>query len=399
MQGMNQPNCVEVFSNIYQREPEGVAFCPYRVCPLGAHIDHQKGRINGFAIDKGIHIAYGIKRNGIIELTSLNFPKRAQFHIASVPERKENDWADHLRGAALLLGEKYPLHVGLCGVIEGSLPIGGLSSSAAVIIAFLSVLCRLNQIALSDHELILLAQRAENDYVGVSCGKLDQSCEVLSRKGHLLSLDTRDDRFERIAVPETMPEFRIGVFFSGLDRSLASSRYNVRVDECKSAAYGLMAFAGMEYGKYQEAVLRDVPADVFEAYKDRLPETFRRRAAHFYTEEARVEKGTELFRKGDLEGYGQLIFESGESSITNYECGSEQLIALYRILRNTEGVYGARFSGAGFKGCCMALLDPEREERIVSDVTAQYTQEFPLLKEKYEAHLCVSADGVTIAEQ
>jgi len=393
---MESQNCIEVFENMYHRQIDGVGFCPYRVCTLGAHIDHQHGKINGFAIDNGIHIAYGIKRNGIIELTSLNFPKRAQFHINSVPEEKENDWADHLRGATLLLNEKYPLHVGMCGVIEGSLPIGGLSSSAAVIIAFLSILCKINGITLTNHELILLAQAAENNYVGVSCGKLDQSCEVLSSKNKLLYLDTNDDSYEKIEIPSNMKDFKIGIFFSGLDRSLASSSYNMRVDECKSAAYSILAYAGKEYGKYKDTFLRDVDRELFESYKDRLPVPFYKRALHFYSEMDRVEKGVELFRKGDIESYGNLIFESGASSINNYECGSENLIFLYEILRQTSGVYGARFSGAGFKGCCMALIEPDMADKIESEVLSKYLKKFPNLEGKYKSFICDSADGVSM---
>ena len=129
--------CVEVYKELYHQEPFDVAFCPYRISPLGAHIDHQYGKINGLAIDKGIHMAYHPKQNGVVELQSLNFPKRAQFFASAVPDEKQGDWADHLRGAAKMLGEKCRLKVGLSGIIEGSLPIGGLSSSASVIICFL----------------------------------------------------------------------------------------------------------------------------------------------------------------------------------------------------------------------------------------------------------------------
>ena len=125
--------CVEVYKKLYHQEPFDVAFCPYRISPLGAHIDHQYGKINGLAINKGIHMAYHLKQNGVVELQSLNFPKRAQFFVSAVPEEKQGDWADHLRGTAKMLGEKYRLKVGLSGIIEGSLPIGGLSSSASVI--------------------------------------------------------------------------------------------------------------------------------------------------------------------------------------------------------------------------------------------------------------------------
>lgn len=122
--------CVEVYKELYHQEPFDVAFCPYRISPLGAHIDHQYGKINGLAIDKGIHMAYHPKQNGVVELQSLNFPKRAQFFVSAVPDEKQGDWADHLRGAAKMLGEKYRLKVGLSGIIEGSLPIGGLPKSS-----------------------------------------------------------------------------------------------------------------------------------------------------------------------------------------------------------------------------------------------------------------------------
>lgn len=190
--------CEKLYLEIYGRIPERLAFCPYRISPLGAHIDHQFGKINGLAIDKGIHIAYSRKENGVVELQSLNFPKRAQFHVASIPEEKVGDWADHCRGAAKMLGEKYPLHYGISGVIEGTLPIGGLSSSAAVIIVFLSALASVNRIKLEPWETIMMAKAAENKYIGVNCGKLDQSCEVFCKKDQLLYLDCADDSYTLI---------------------------------------------------------------------------------------------------------------------------------------------------------------------------------------------------------
>lgn len=123
-----------------------------------------------------------------------------------------------------------------------------------------------------------------------------------------------------------------------------------------------------------------------------LPELWRRRAEHYYSEFARAEKGAELWRKGDLEGYGQLVFESGKSSIYSYECGCDELKKLYEIMVDTDGIYGGRFSGAGFKGCCMALIDPDKTEDIEARVTAEYLKAFPALDGKYSFHLCESAD-------
>ena len=388
--------CKERYREIYGREAEAVAFCPYRISPLGAHIDHQFGKINGLAIDKGIHIAYSRKENGVVELQSLNFFKRAQFHVASIPPEKVGDWADHCRGAAQMLSERHLLRFGLSAVIEGTLPIGGLSSSAAVIICFLSALADVNGIKLEPWETIMMAKAAENKYVGVNCGKLDQSCEVLCKKDELLYLDCRDDSYTLIPTNPAMKPYRIAVFFSGLERSLASSAYNLRQDECKAAAYSLLAYAGMDYGKFIDTRRRDVPPEVFEAYRDRLPDNFRKRAAHYFGEFARAEAGAEAWKNGDLDTYGRLVFESGRSSVENYECGCPELITLYNIMTETDGIYGGRFSGAGFKGCCMALIDPDKAESVLAHVGEKYLAAYPGLEGKYMSALCSSADGVKL---
>ena len=389
-------NAAEVFERTYKKPPQHTAFTPYRVCPIGAHSDHQLGRITGFAIDKGIRIAYGPKENGVIEIQSMQFPKRAQWHVEATPKTKENDWADHLRGATIALHKRYPLRRGLCAVLDGELPIGGLSSSAAVIITYLSALCTMNGISLTPEELITISKEAENKYVGVSCGKLDQSCEVYCKKDHLLYMDMQDDSYELIPQHPDLKPYKIAIFFSGLERSLAGSAFNMRVDECRSAAYALKAYAGMEYGKFEETNLRDVPYEVYLQYKDKLPETWRKRAEHWYTEYQRVQKGAEAWRRGDIEEFGRLSFESGHSSIYNWETGSPELKKLYEIMTKTEGIYGGRFSGAGFKGCCMALIDPAYEESITQTVTKEYLKAFPHLEGKYSVHICQSADGVNL---
>lgn len=386
----------EAFEHTYKKAPQYTAFTPYRVCPIGAHSDHQLGKITGFAINKGIHIAYGPKENGVIEIQSLQFGKRAQWHVEATPKNKENDWADHLRGATIALNKRYSLRRGLCAVLDGELPIGGLSSSAAVIITYLSALCKMNGIELTPEELITISKEAENKYVGVSCGKLDQSCEVYCKKDHLLYMDLQDDTYELIPQSAQMKPYKFAIFFSGLERSLAGSAFNMRVDECRSAAYALKAYAGMEYGKFEETNLRDVPVEVFDQYKDRLPENWRKRAEHWYTEFDRVQKGAEAWRRGDIETYGKLSFESGYSSIHNWETGSPELIKLYEIMTETKGIYGGRFSGAGFKGCCLAIIDPECEESIIKTVTREYLTAFPHLEGKYSVHICESADGVRL---
>ena len=164
----------------------------------------------------------------------------------------------------------------------------------------------------------------------------------------------------------------------------------------RAAAYALKAYAGMEYGKFRETHLREVPREVYDRYKDRLPVTWHRRAAHFYTELERVERGAEAWRSGDIEAYGRISTESGHSSIHNWETGSPELIALYEAIVHQDGVYGGRFSGAGFKGCCMALIDPAFEESIAAGVKREYLAVFPALADKYLYCGCHSADGVSL---
>ena len=309
---------------------------------------------------------------------------------------KDGDWADHLRGVIRVLGgEGYSLERGVKCLIKGDLPIGGLSSSASVIIAFMLTICKVNGIRLTKSEIIRLAQKVENEYVGVNCGTLDQSCEVYAKKDHLLFLDTLDGTYNLLKQHPNMPDYEIGIFFSGVPRSLAGTKFNMRVDECHAAAYYICAATEKEYGSFYETYLRSVPFEEFQRHKDALPASWRKRAEHFYSEQRRVELGAEFWQKGDLVSFGKTVFESGNSSIYNYETGSPELKALYDAMLETDGIYGGRFSGAGFKGCCMALVDPAYKDSITKRITEQYLARFPHLKDAFSVHYCKTADGVT----
>lgn len=384
------------FSIIYRREIEGTVFCPYRVCPLGAHSDFQKGKVTGFAIDKGINIAYSKNADDYVNIASLQFEKKVAFHLDSIPMKKQNDWADYLRGAAIILNEEYKLNNGIDCVIDGELPIGGISSSASVIIAFLLAICDANSIKLTQDEIINIALKSENNYVGVSCGILDQSCEIYSKKDCLLYLDTLDRNYELIPVSDNMKPYEIAIFYSGVEKSKNDSKFNIRVDECRSAAYALKAYAGIEYGRFKDTFLRDVPRDCFDTFKNKMPKNFMLRAKHWYEEFERVEAGTEAWRRGDLETFGKLIFASGQSSIQNWNTGSTELVSLYEIMRNTDGIYGGRISGAGFKGCCMAIIDPTYRDYIEKSVTREYTKHYPKLENKFSISFCKSSNGVSL---
>lgn len=385
-------NYQEEFKKIYNKENKYESFCPYRVCPVGAHSDHQYGHVTGFALDKGIHILYNINESEDIYVNSKNFDGTEHFIISHI-KNKEDDWADYVRGATKVLYDEFKIEKGITAYIIGTLPIGGLSSSASVIIAFMKALCSANDISLRKDQVIKLALKVENEFIGINVGTLDQSCEMYCKKDSLLYLDTKDGSYEIIKKSKNMPEYEICILFSGVQRTLVGSAFNMRVDELKSAAYALMAFSDMPYGKFKDARLRDVPYQVYQEHKNRLPINWKKRATHYYTEMDRVERMKLAWQQGNISEIGKIMFESGDSSIYNYETGSDELKALHDICKSLNGVYGGRFSGAGFKGSYVALINPEYKNEIKEKATKMYLEKFPQYKDTFEIFFCHTADG------
>jgi len=373
-------------------------FAPYRVCPLGAHVDHQHGLVSGFAIDKGVELLFTPSIDRVIEMRSLTFKKKISIDLNTPAFIKRNDWGDYLLGAVYAMKKRFQLKYGINGLIKGSLPIGGLSSSAAVLVAYTMALSEANDIRLTPMEIIRIASEAEREFVGLNNGILDQACVVLSEKDNLLYLDTDTNDYSLLPVSNEMPPFEVGIIFSGLTRSLISSDYNLRVNECKVAAWNILAQKKQKLHIMDKTFLRDVPESWFYETKSDFPDRFRRRAEHFFSECGRVKQGMNVWQKGDIQTFGQLIFDSCASSIDNYECGSPELIALYQIMRETSGVYGGRFSGAGFKGSCICLLDPAKKEKIERVIRSKYLERFPKYKSSFEFHCCHTETGARFVE-
>ena len=373
-------------------------FAPYRVCPLGAHVDHQHGLVTGFAFDKGIDLWFNTTHDGSVTLTSQTYDGAVKFNVREPSHVKEGNWGDYARGVDYALTKRFELRNGIEGVIKGSLPVGGLSSSAAVLTAYVMALAKANSINLSKMEIIKIASEAEREYIGLKNGILDQACIVLGEKDSLLFLDTDSDQYRVIKNNPRLPEFELAIIFSGLTRSLVSSDYNLRVAECKTAAWNMMAYTGIPLKGMDKTFLRDIPKETYELTKDKMPRRFAKRAEHFYSEYKRVRSGVTAWETGNLDLFGKLIFESCESSIKNYECGSEELIAIYNIMLQCDGIYGGRFSGAGFKGACIALIDPAKKEQIREQVRSEYLRMFPEYSQSFEIYFCKTDDGARFVE-
>ena len=339
-------------------------FAPYRVCPLGAHVDHQHGLVTGFAIDKGVDLWFDVSDDSHVHLESKTFEGIVDFDLDQPSQVREMHWGDYARGAKFALRKRFELKHGINGVIQGSLPVGGLSSSAAVLIAYVMAFAKANDITLQPFEVVKIASEAEREYIGLNNGLLDQACIALGKKDGLLFLDCDSNDWRIIKRNPEMPEFEIGIFFSGLTRSLVNSDYNLRVYECKTAAWNMLAYT-------------EQPLKTFD-------KTFLYR---------RVRQGVTAWETGNLKLFGKLSFDSCESSIHNYECGSPELIAIYEIMRSLPGVYGGRFSGAGFKGACIALVDPACKDEIQKVLTERYLEQFPEYEKTFQVFWVKPDDG------
>ena len=378
-------------------------FAPYRVCPLGAHVDHQHGLVTGFAINKGIDLWFNIREDDLVKLSSRTFEGDVEFHVNTPTQVREHHWGDYARGAKYALRKRFELVKGIEGVIQGSLPVGGLSSSAAVLIAYVMAFAKANDITLKPFEVVKIASEAEREYIGLNNGLLDQACIALGKKDELLFLDCDTNEYRHIKFGSANASlskqggleglFEIGIFFSGLTRSLVNSDYNLRVFECKTAAWNMLAYMDQPLKTFDKTFLRDIPKTTFEKTRIAMPARFARRAEHFYSEYRRVRQGVTAWETGNLKLFGKLSFDSCESSIHNYECGSSELIAIYEIMRQLPGVYGGRFSGAGFKGACIALVDPAYKESIEKTLTERYLEQFPEYEKTFQVFWVRPDDG------
>jgi galacturonokinase len=338
-------------------------FSPYRICPIGAHIDHQGGAVLGRTISIGTTLEYEPLNSNEVHVKSDQFGE-ARFLVGDLDT---NHWARYVQAAARVLN----VERGMLAHVNGSFIGSGLSSSASVGLAYLKALADVNDIELTNKQLVQLEYALEHDVLGLQIGLLDPLTIVNGRRDALLFMDTVTASVSPI--PDPLPSFAWVLAYSGVSRELTKSGFNVRVAECHEAAAALLPSAW---------ILSDVPQEVFEDRKMRLPENLRKRATHFYSEVERVQQGVKAWNKANLELFGQLMNQSCASSINNYESGSDILIELHELISGTDGVYGSRFSGGGYGGCVVALVHRPSAENICAAILEKFLARHPELKSK-----------------
>ncbi|HSF83137.1 MAG TPA: galactokinase family protein, partial [Anaerolineales bacterium] len=347
---------------------------PYRLCPLGAHVDHQGGPVLGRTIATGTVLAYAPLQEGRLRLHSQHFGS-LDFPLEQPPDL--GCWARYAQAAALALGRSHRLKYGFAGFVSGTLIGTGLGSSASVSLAYLLALAQVNGIALPPHEFVALEFQLENDILGLQIGLLDPATIVSGRADALLYIDTLKQTVLPIPDPLEARDWAWLVAFSGLSRQLAQSGFNQRVAECRQAAERLQAGASR---------LSDISPEVFAGCQDVLPEPLRRRAAHYFSEVGRVQRGAQVWARGDADEFGALMNASCESSIHQYESGHPALVDLHRLLRQAPGVYGGRFSGGGYGGCVIGLVREEAFEEAKEYMSREYARQHPELAARAEVY-------------
>jgi len=366
-----------------------IVVSPYRFNPLGAHIDHQGGSVLARCLNQYTILVFWPSDDAHTTLhSSLNVGQWETTRFAPNELADEFRWDAMARASAASLAHRQACDRGIVGVVFGTLISGGLSSSASVILAYLSAMADVNGLSLSALDLVELCRQVENDYRGLNNGIQDQMSIAFGRSNHLVLLDVDQVSATAIADPVNSDEVSFLMCYSGVSRDLAGSAFNTRVAECQQAA-ALLSPGATHLGQVPDEQ-RSIDA------MSTLPALLARRSKHVYTEMARVSVGVDAWRRGDWHAFGQLMNASCQSSINDYESGSEWLIALHEMAAALPGVYGNRFSGGGYGGCLFMLVDSSFVENIGETLLNQYLDRYPELKSNARVLIAKSESTVRI---
>ena len=358
---------VSKFEAKYGEWPKIVAYAPGRIEVLGNHTDYNDGFVFSAAIDKGTFFAVSPTADSSCELTAADLMETATFDTANVKPAQEMTWQNYVTGTFNWLFDGKPSAAphGWKGMFLGNIPLGaGLSSSAALEMCTVLALCKFYGIEKDKTSLAKIGQKAEHTFAGCPCGLLDQASSLYGKEGALVKSDFRTCDFENV---DLGPSVAFMMVKSNAKHALVDGAYASRRAACEDAA---KYFAGVL--RKPVTHLRDVTMAEWVLYRGGLSETTARRAVHPIGEDERVLQGAALLEKGDLKGFGALMYDSHESSRHWFENSCEELDTIVDAAKAIPEVYGARLSGGGFGGSCCLLVDPTAADRIAEQITREY---------------------------
>ena len=372
----------QTFSEIFGTTPEVLVRAPGRVNLIGEHTDYNDGFVLPAAIDRSIDFAGRKRADRTVRVHSLDFNGSVEFSLDDIQKDSKNPWSNYIRGVSKYLEEDGHRLSGADMVFGGNVPReAGLSSSAAVEVGTAAFWKNLLRLELDPVYLVKLSRKAENQFVGVPCGIMDQFISALGRENHALFLDCRDLSYRHVPLRD---DVKIVVCNSGVKRALAQSEYEVRLKQCRQAVAQIAST-----GRAVKS-LRDLePADL-EAARSVLSAVLFRRARHIVTENHRVLEAVKVLEAGDLERFGELMNASHESLRDDYEVSSKELDVLVEVARKQHGVLGARMTGAGFGGCTVNLVRQDAAEAFGEAVRRGYQNTLGL---KAEIYICKASQG------
>jgi len=362
---------------------------PGRVNLIGDHTDYNGGFVLPMAVDRHVRIACRPTDDRTVELVSLDFGQKHTFSLDHIRKVSDRPWANYFMGVAdVLLKEGYPLR-GMRAAVKGDIPIGaGLSSSAALEVASAMAIRAASDLKINREKLAILCRRAENQFVGVNCGIMDQFAVLLCRKNTALVIDCTSLDHRTVPLDDSLA--RVIVCNTGVQRDLRHTPYNQRRRECAQA------FAILKEHLREIKTWRGILPHALKTYETSLPEPLSRRARHVVTENIRVRHAVKCLEQNDLIGFGAVMDASHESLKNDFEVSCRELDILVELAQNHQGTYGARMTGAGFGGCVVALVRPDAAEDFTESVAEGYAEQTGRTADIYAFH---PSEGATLEKR
>ena len=378
----------EDFQKLFGSAPSTIVKGPGRVDLMGIHTDYNEGFVLPVAVNVDVIAAGKLRDDNKVVVYSGNFGTTSEFSMDAIEHDQVNTWSNYVRGVVHFLQEAGIKLQGANIALHGNVPIGsGLSSSAAIEMATGFLFQTLVGFEMSGPDMALIGQKAENKFVGVNTGIMDQFISRLGKKDSALFLDCRTLDYE--LVPLDTSKVKVVICDTAKRRGLVDSEYDLRRSQCEEAA--------RLFGQWIPNVraLRDVSVENFEKYKDRLPDVVRMRAEHVIYENHRVVRSRDVLKSGDFVEFGQLMNASHDSARDLYEVSCFELDAMVDVARAVPGALSARLAGAGFGGCAVSLVKDESVEQFLEVVSVEYKKKTNLTPSLY---VCTAEDGACVLE-
>jgi len=372
----------EQFAKIYRGTPTSWAQAPGRVDLMGSHTDYNEGFVLTEAIDRNTWIAARPRDDGRVKVCSLNIPGCSEFELIDITFDHAIPWTNYVRGVADIMQQETYAIRGFDGLVHSTIPFGsGLSSSAALEVCSATLFAAISGLTIDPVVIAKICQRAENEFVGMNCGILDQYSSAMGQEGSVLLLDCRSitHKTEPIA-----PGLQVMICDTRANRELTGSEYPERRAQCEQGAHILAGF-------YPEIkTLRDATLEQLQAHKADLDPVVYRRCQFIIEENQRVLDVAEALSNGQHTAVGRLANASFQGALDLYEIVSHEMIAMQEAIMSAPGALGTRGAGAGFGGCMVAFVDADRTEAFAQHVTESYQNSTGIAPQIYPG---LAADG------